>query len=57
MARNCLNGWKWLDMAGNGGKVLEIDGMADMAGNVYKWLQMTEDEWNGWELLEMAEHS
>ena len=44
-------------MAGNGGKVLEIDGMADMAGNVYKWLQMTEDEWNGWEMLDMAEHS
>ena len=45
MAGNGLNGWKWLDMAGNCWKVLEMDGMADMAGNVQKWLEMTGNDW------------
>ena len=29
-----MNGWKWLEMAGNGLKWLE------MAGNKWKWLEM-----------------
>ena len=36
-------------------KVLHPGGMADMARNVWKWLEMTGNGWDGWELLEMAE--
>ena len=29
--------------------------MAVMDGNVWKWLEMTGNGWNGWDILEMAE--
>ena len=44
-------------MPGNGWKVLKMAGMADMAGNVCKSLEMTGNGWDGWEMLKMAEHS
>ena len=36
-------------------KVWEMAGLADMAGNFQKWLEITENEWNGWEWLELAD--
>ena len=42
-------------MAGIGWKVLEMAGMAHRAGNVCKWLEITENGLDGWEMLEMSE--
>ena len=46
-----------MDLAGYGLKVLEMSGLADMAENVWKWLEMTVNGWDGWEMLELAENS
>ena len=35
---------------------MEIAGFADMAGNVWKILEMIENGWDGWEMLKMAEN-
>ena len=51
------NGYKWLELARNGGKLPE---MAGMAGNGWKWLKMSRNGWKWLECLEidgMAENS
>ena len=37
------SGLLWLEVAGSGWKVLEIAGMADVPGYVWKWLEITEN--------------
>ena len=58
------NGWKWMEIDGNGWngqKLLEMAGMAknglDMAGisgHGQKWMEWLELAGNGWQWLEMA---
>ena len=45
------NGWKWLEMAKNAFKCLEIPGWLEMAGNCLIYLKR---DGNGWEWPEMA---
>ena len=57
MARNGKLGWKWLDVAGNRWKSLEVDEIGwkywkllewmDLAGYGCKWLNMAVNGWNG----------
>ena len=48
MAGKSWNGLKWLEIAGNGWKLLEMAEISGMAGNGWKWLGMAENGWNWW---------
>ena len=40
------NGWKWLDVTGNGWKYPYMAGMAKIGWKVLEWLQKTGHGWN-----------